>query len=103
MSRDRYGPYASGTKNGAPQAIQVADRFHLLMNLGEATKKMFQAKGKVLKEVFNLYNNPVQSKLPKKIGKQVEQSPPQTIEVEATNVNPDRQHKFEKVKDWRRR
>lgn len=99
VSRDRYGPYALGAKNGAPQAIQVADRFHLLMNLGEATKKMFQAKGKVLKEVFNLYNNPTQSKLPEKTGKQFEQPPPQTMEVEADNVNPDRQHKFEKVKE----
>ena len=58
VSRDRYGPYALGVKMGAPQARQVADRFHLLMNLGEATKRIFQSKGKELKEAFNLYNNP---------------------------------------------
>jgi transposase len=36
VSRDRGGDYASAAANGAPQAIQCADRFHLLKNLGEA-------------------------------------------------------------------
>lgn len=34
----------------------LVDRFHLLMNLGEATKRIFQSKGKELREVFTLYN-----------------------------------------------
>src|SRR6266566_361503 len=36
VSRDRGGEYASAAMQGAPQAIQCADRFHLLKNLGEA-------------------------------------------------------------------
>jgi transposase len=36
VSRDRGGDYASAAKASAPQAIQCADRFHLLKNLGEA-------------------------------------------------------------------
>ncbi len=36
VSRDRGGDYASAVASGAPQAIQCADRFHLLKNLGEA-------------------------------------------------------------------
>ncbi len=36
VSRDRGGDYASAARESAPQAIQCADRFHLLKNLGEA-------------------------------------------------------------------
>ena len=38
VSRDRHGLYAEGTQRGAPQAVQVADRFHLLQNLVEAVE-----------------------------------------------------------------
>jgi transposase len=36
VSRDRGGDYASAAASGAPAAIQCADRFHVLKNLGEA-------------------------------------------------------------------
>jgi transposase len=36
ISRDRGSYYAQGAKSGAPQAVQVADRFHLLCNSREA-------------------------------------------------------------------
>jgi transposase len=36
VSRDRGGDYASAAATGAPQAVQCADRFHILKNLGEA-------------------------------------------------------------------
>ncbi len=36
VSRDRGGDYASAAAAGAPQAVQCADRFHLINNLGEA-------------------------------------------------------------------
>jgi len=40
VSRDRGGEYASAAATGAPQAIQCADRFHLLKNLGEAVEDL---------------------------------------------------------------
>jgi transposase len=36
VSRDRGGEYASAAREGAPQAIQCADRFHIVKNLTEA-------------------------------------------------------------------
>jgi transposase len=49
ISRDRGGPYAEGARQGAPNAQQVADRWHLLANLSEALKTFFAQKQAQLK------------------------------------------------------
>jgi transposase len=40
VSRDRASGYAEGAKKGAPDAIQVADRYHLVANLRDALQRL---------------------------------------------------------------
>lgn len=39
VSRDRHGLYAEEARRGAPEAVQVADRFHLILNLRQAVER----------------------------------------------------------------
>lgn len=49
ISRDRAGSYAQGAGAGAPGAVQVADRWHLLKNLGDALKRMLDKHNRELR------------------------------------------------------
>jgi transposase len=49
ISRDRGTEYIKGATDGAPSAIQVADRWHLLKNLREALQRLLQGKPDCLK------------------------------------------------------
>lgn len=42
VSRDRSGAYAEAARRGAPQAQQIADRFHLYKGLGECVGSVVQ-------------------------------------------------------------
>ena len=42
IARDRCGLYAEGASIGAPDAQQVADRFHLILNLSSAVERVFE-------------------------------------------------------------
>ena len=44
MSRDRAGEYADGAARGAPSAVQVADRFHLVRNATEALEELLRGR-----------------------------------------------------------
>jgi transposase len=44
ISRDRASGYADAARQGAPQALQVADRFHLIKNVREKLKELLDRK-----------------------------------------------------------
>jgi transposase len=54
IARDRSKAYADGAHQGASEATQVADRFHLLQNLREALDQVFTTHGKALDAVNDL-------------------------------------------------
>ncbi len=49
ISRDRGQEYIKGATDGAPNAIQVADRWHLLVNLRSAMERLLEGKRACLK------------------------------------------------------
>jgi transposase len=49
VSRDRSPSYAAAITEGAPGAVQVADRFHLLMNVRETLEKVMYRQNRRLR------------------------------------------------------
>ena len=52
VSRDRSPTYAQAATEGASQAAQVADRWHLLKNLREAVERLFERHSAVVAEAI---------------------------------------------------
>ncbi|GLR77723.1 transposase [Azospirillum oryzae] len=54
VSRDRSGPYAEAIRTGAPGAVQVADRWHLLVNASDALRSFLDRHHAELREAARL-------------------------------------------------
>jgi transposase len=66
LSRDRSKTYKRAMTEGAPDALQVADRFHLVKNLSEALEQAFGSYRSELKAAEQSQNQDIVTEAPEK-------------------------------------
>ena len=102
VTRDRASSYSSAINEACPHAVQIADRFHLLMNLSDALDTYFKSvSGKIRSlimskssEFLDLQDNETMKEL-KEINYQEIQASQKTAEFKVDQ----RLEKFNKVKE----
>lgn len=71
--RDRAGAYAEGARQGAPQATQVADRWHVLRNSSDALQQVLDQHHRDLREAARTAASP--SEIPTPAEAHVQETP----------------------------
>jgi transposase len=65
IRRDRGMTYAEAAREALPEAIQIADRFHLLQNLGETLQRILRRLYPSIQEIFGQSASGADSSLPR--------------------------------------
>jgi transposase len=102
VTRDRASSYSSAINEVCPDAEQVADRFHLLMNLSDALNKYFKSVNPKIKKLFQDKNNEFlnMSDVKNVDYEEEKKSPSVSKNQEIVEINVDqRQQIFNKVKE----
>ena len=86
ISRDRSGAYAKGAADGAAQAEQVADRWHLLHNLSDALERFVIRHHRLLIQAAEQVGLPVTEPVPTEQLPVEEQAVPDKNELVAAPV-----------------
>lgn len=64
VTRDRSSVYASAITTAAPEAVQVADRWHLLANLSEVVERFLDTQREAINESILVTLSPVEPAVP---------------------------------------
>ena len=81
VSRDRAEAYANAIRQGAPDAQQVTDRWHLVKNLGQALERLLEGKSSLLKQAAAPEGDSVLSAAPVEPSSPAEPPPPNKTEA----------------------
>ena len=103
VSRDRGKDYAAAAKEGAPQAIQVADRYHIGQNLAEAVQELL---ARVLTELKKTKPEDSGGKLqPTQLPLAIDEwrpAPGKRVEQAVATRRAEREDRYQQVVDWRK-
>jgi transposase len=102
VSRDRGGAFAEAVRQAAPQATQVADRFHILQNLGQALDRILTREHTALTRAADTVSRaPTKPTKPRQVPPQnsiQEEQPPRTrLERDHAAVEARRRDRYKRV------
>jgi transposase len=99
VTRDRWPAYIQAATEAAPKAKQVADRFHLLMNVREAVEKILSRVGPDIRAANAAVNAPAGPPTPVPPAPEPDARTPTATEQRRAGKRQAREERFRRVKE----